>query len=295
MRRQYQNQLGEHLPGEGDTGFYPFVRVDTAPVAAVGSAGGVLLTKTADLSGMSTALGGALGRWRKPMAVHDPGKILSDLALTLALGGDCLADIALLRSEPGIYGPVASEATVSRMISALAADADRVLAAISVARKAARSRAWELAGDQAANHGVNADDPLIVDLDATLLTSHSEKEFAAPTFKKGFGFHPLCAFVDHGSAGTGETLAIQLRAGNAGSNTATDHIALTTDALRALPGINASHPGRKVMIRADGGGGTKGFLAWLATRGVSYSIGFTLPAGIPIFTSRCRRLRGSPP
>jgi hypothetical protein len=263
------------------TGFYPPVRVDSAPVAAVGSAGGVLLTRTADLSGLSTALRHGLGRWRKPTAVHDPAKVLTDLAVSLALGGDCLADAALLRCEPGIYGPVASDATVSRTIGALAKDADRVLAAVGEARRAARARVWGLAGDQAPNHAVTADDPLVVDLDATLVTSHSDKEQAAPNFKRGYGFHPLCAFVDHGPAGTGEALAIALRPGNAGSNTATDHIAVTMEALTALPGVNAARPGRKVMIRADAGGGTKEFLGWLARRGVSYSIGFTLPAAMP--------------
>ncbi|MEO7059644.1 MAG: IS1380 family transposase [Lapillicoccus sp.] len=264
-----------------NTGFYPFVRVDSAPVAAVGSAGGVLLTTAAEVTGLSVALREGLLRWRKPTAVQDPGKVLTDLALTLALGGDCLADAAVIRSEPGIYGRVASEATVSRTITTLAADADRVLAAVAGARKVARARAWERAGVNAPNHAVTAEDPLVVDLDATLVTSHSDKEQAAPNFKRGYGFHPLCAFVDHGAAGTGEALAIRLRPGNAGSNTATDHIAVTTEALKALPGINLSRPGRKVMIRADGGGGTKEFLGWLARRGLSYSIGFTLPVATP--------------
>lgn len=263
------------------TGFYPSVRVDSAPVLAVGSAGGVLLTTAVEVTGLSVALRKGLSSWRKPTAVHDPGKVLTDLAVTLALGGNCLADAAVLRAEPGIYGQVASEATVSRTITALARDADRVLASVAAARKAARSRAWALAGEHAPNHVVSVDDPLVVDLDATLVTAHSDKEQAAPTFKRGFGFHPLCAFLDHGAAGTGEALAIQLRPGNAGSNTAADHIAVTRDALAALPGINASRPGRKVLIRADGGGGTKEFLAWLARRGLSYSIGFTLPATMP--------------
>lgn len=275
------------------TGFYPSVRVDAAPVGAAGSAGGVLLTRTADLSGLCTGLSEVLRPWRKPTAVHDPAKVVADLAVMLALGGDCLADVALLRAEAGIYGPVASEATVSRTISTLAADADQVLTAISAARLVARSRAWELAGVRAPNHAVTVEDPLIVDLDATLVTSHSDKENAAPTFKRGYGFHPLCAFVDHGTAGTGEALAIALRAGNAGSNTASDHIAVTKEALRVLPGINPSRPGRKVMIRADGGGGTREFLGWLARRGLSYSIGFTLPASMPRSTPRCPSTRGN--
>jgi len=268
------------------TGFYSSVRVDSAPVAAVGSAGGVLLTTVCDVTGLSVALREGLASWRKPAAVHDPGKVLTDLAVTLALGGDHLSDAAIIRCEPGIYGRVASEATVSRTITALAGGADRALAAVAAARGAARARVWELAGTHAPNHAVTVDDPLVLDLDATLVTAHSDKEQAAPTFKRGFGFHPLCAFVDHGAAGTGEALAIRLRAGNAGSNTAADHIAVTRQALAGLPGISASRPGRKVMIRADGGGGTKEFLAWLARRGLSYSIGFTLPAMTPALYRR---------
>ncbi|TWE10278.1 IS1380 family transposase [Rudaeicoccus suwonensis] len=263
------------------TGFYPLVHVDAAPVVAVGSAGGVLLTTTAEVTGLAGGLGEALSSWRKPTAVHHPGKVVTDLSITLALGGDCLADAALVRAEPGLYGKVGSEATVSRMITALAADADKALTAIAGARRAARATAWGLAGDRAPNHGVTADHPLIVDLDATLITAHSDKQDAAPTFKKGFGFHPLCAFVDHGPAGTGEPLAMQLRPGNAGSNTAADHIAVTRDALKQLPGINPARPGRKILIRTAGGGVTKEYVNWRANKGVSYSIGYTLPVATP--------------
>lgn len=120
------------------TGLYPRVRVDTAPVAAVGLAGGVLLTRTVAVTGLDRLLSSVLAGWRKPLAVHDPGKILCDLALSLALGGDCLADLGVLRAEPGVYGRVASDPTVSRLIATLAEDADRALRAIDQARAAAR-------------------------------------------------------------------------------------------------------------------------------------------------------------
>jgi Transposase DDE domain group 1 len=143
----------------------------------------VLLTETIVAAGLGPAMSVALSGWRKPLAVHDPAKVVLDLAVTLALGGDCLADVALLRSEPGLYGRVASDATVSRTITALAADAPAALAAIDTARGAGRARAWKLAGARAPNDGANARAPLIVDLDATLVGSHSEKEQAAPTYK----------------------------------------------------------------------------------------------------------------
>jgi len=106
------------------TGFYPHVNVDTSASGAVGQAGGVLLTQTVAVTGLGRELSAALGRWRRPTAVHDPAKVITDLAITLALGGDCLADLALLRAEPGVFGRVASDPTVSRTIVALAASTD---------------------------------------------------------------------------------------------------------------------------------------------------------------------------
>ena len=241
----------------------------------VSSAGGVLLLQTARAAGVDTAMSKALAPWRPRLARHDPAKILLDLAVALAMGGDALADIAALRVQPGVFGPVASDPTVSRLINRLAADASQVLAAIASARAAARARVWGLAGVRAPDHQADADDPVVVDLDATLVTAHSEKESAAKTYKKGFGFHPIGAWADHGPDGTGEALAMILRPGNAGANTADDHIALTQKALAQLPGITG-RPGRKVLVRTDGAGGTHRFLQWLTRRRVQYSIGFGL-------------------
>jgi hypothetical protein len=244
----------------------------------VSNAGATLLVETLRKVGLDRALSSALGRWRAPTAVHDPGKVVCDLAMALAIGGDCLADIATVRAEPGVFGLVASDPTVSRLVDTLARDCDKALAALGAARALVRATAWKMAGDAAPDHGIDADHPLIIDLDATLLTAHSEKERAAPTFKRGFGFHPLCSFVDHGVHGTGEPLSIMLRPGNAGSNTAADHITVTRDALRQLPfTAKGGRVGRKVLIRTDSAGGTHEFVDWLQARKLSYSLGFTLP------------------
>jgi hypothetical protein len=237
----------------------------------VSQAGALLLTETARITGLGAGLSCGLGRWRAPRAVHDPGKIITDLAVALALGGDCLADVAMLRPQPGLFGPVASDPVVSRLVTGLAAGAPRALKAIRSARAAARQRAWELAGDAApgANGGL-----VTVDIDATIVTSCSEKEQAMPTWKKTYGHHPLTVFADHGPDGTGEPLAVMLRAGNAGSNTASDHIEATRLALAQLP----RHLRRRVLIRADSGGGTHDYLAWLTKPGrrLAYSVGFTI-------------------
>jgi len=156
----------------------------------------------------------------------------------------------------------------------------KALAAVATARAAARAAAWRLAGVHAPDAEVDARRPLVVDLDATLIGAHAEKEGAAPTFKRGFGHHPLWTFADHGTDGTGEPLAVLLRPGNAGSNTATDHITITRQALAQLPGHRpGTRPGRKVLIRTDGAGATHAFLNWLVGQRLSYSVGFMLPAG----------------
>lgn len=237
----------------------------------VSHSGGLLLTQTLRITGLDKDLSQQLERWRPGRAVHDPAKIITDLALTLALGGDCLADIALLRSQPELFGPIASDPTVSRLIDRLAADEARALKAIRAARATARQRAWHLAGDRAP--GADAQ-PVIVDLDATIVISHSDKQHAAPTWKKSYGFHPMTAFADHPGDGGGEPLALLLRPGNAGSNTAADHIETTRLALAQLP----KHLRRNVLVRTDSGGGTHEFLNWLTRPGrrLKYSIGFTI-------------------
>lgn len=260
------------------SGSYPRIRVDGNGKGVVSHAGGALLTETVRVAGLDRALTAALGPWRKPLAVHDPAKVVLDLAIAVALGGDCLADVALLRAEPTVFGPVASDATVSRTIARLAGQADKVLTAIAAARAVARARVWKLAGEHAPDAGIDASHPLVVDVDATLVTAHSDKENARPTYKKGFGFHPLWAFVDHGPEGTGEPLSFQLRAGNAGSNTAADHLVVLREALRQLPFHTGGRVGRKVLVRIDGAGATHDVVDYLLARGLSYSIGFTLPS-----------------
>ena len=247
------------------------IMVSADGTGIVSQAGGLLLTQVLRLTGLDRGLEAALERWRVPRAVHSPGKIVTDLAVALALGGDCLADVAMLRSQPELFGPVASDPVVSRLVARLAGDAPRALKATRAARAAARARAWELAGGAAPG----ADGGLVtVDIDATIVTSCSEKQQAAPTWKKTYGHHPLTVFADHGAEGTGEALAVLLRAGNAGSNTASDHIEAARLALAQLPrGLR-----RRVLIRTDSGGGTHEFLDWLTrpARRLQYSVGFTI-------------------
>ena len=136
----------------------------------VSQAGAVLLRETMRVTGLGRGLSENVARWRAPRAIHDPGKIVADLAAAVALGGDCLADIAVLREQPQLAGPAVSDPVVSRLVSALAAGLPRALKAIRAARAAARERAWALAGAAAPG----GDGGLVtVDLDATIVIAHS--------------------------------------------------------------------------------------------------------------------------
>jgi Transposase DDE domain group 1 len=164
---------------------------------------------------------------------------------------------------------------VSRLVRSLAAGGPQALAAIRAARAAARERAWALAGENAPGFGGGL---VTVDLDATIVIAHSEKEQAAPTWKKTFGHHPMTAWADHGEAGNGEPLALVLRPGNAGSNTAADHIEAARLAVAQLP----RHLRRDVLVRADSGGGTHEFLKWLTAKSgrLHYSVGMVITDAI---------------
>ena len=247
----------------------------------VSRGGAVLVTRAARVTGLDAGLSAGLSRWRAPRAVHDPGKVITDLAVMLALGGDCLADAAMRRAEPELFGPVASDPVISRLVSALAADAPRALKAIRGARAAARDRAWRTAG--AAAPGA-AGGLVTADLDATIVIAHPDKENAAPAWKRTRGSHPLRAFADHGPEATGEPLAILLRPGNAGSGTAAGHIEAARLALARLPA------GRRALIRADSGGGTHEFTACLHRRRVQYSVAASSSAAKPDWSTgdRCR-------
>lgn len=218
------------------TGFYPRIRVDAAGEAVVFQADGVVLTSMVKACGLAAGLPREVEPWRAPCARHDPGRILTDLALSLATGGDYVSDLDRLRNQPEVYGAVASNPSISRWFKLLTtAKPAAALATINTARAAARAHVWDGAGEHSPPHGANAQDPLIIDLDASLGTSHSVKEKAGPTWKKGYGFHPLMSFVDHGPIGTGEPLAVLMRAGNAGPNTVADHIQVVKDSLKQLP------------------------------------------------------------
>jgi hypothetical protein len=248
----------------------PNLVVDLVRASLVSCAGGVLLGQTVQVSGVQRSLSAALAPWRADRATHDPGKVLVDLAVAVALGGDCLADVGVVRAQPGLFGRVASDPTVSRLFARLAVDAEAAVSAIRAARAQARAGVWARRRPLAGSPGSRDGGQVIVDLDATLVTAHSEKEHAGPTYKRGFGFAPMCAFVDHGEHGTGETLALQLRPGPASPGDKADHIAALGLALAQLPDDERG----QVLVRADTAGCSKAFLHHVTDLGLEYSVGF---------------------
>ncbi|MFJ9566007.1 IS1380 family transposase [Streptomyces fuscichromogenes] len=238
-------------------GLRPKVHVSADGSGVAGHAGARLLADLADATGLTAAYSAALRPLRPRGTGHDPGRVVTDLAVMLADGGEAIADLAVLRDQGEVFGPVASTPTAWRLL----ADTDETaLASLRAARAAAREVAWMQAADRgegipAARAGGRELPGLVLDLDATLVACHSEKEQAAPTYKGGFGFHPLLCFL----ANTGEAVSGRLRPGNSGANTAADHVAVLDQALAQIP--DAHRHGTDILVRADSAGSAKAFLA----------------------------------
>jgi len=241
------------------------VTADGKGIAA--HAGTRLLAEMAEFTGLTSALSEALAPTVRRSRRHDPGRVLLDVALTLADGGDCLSDLSVLRDQPALFGSVASTPTASRVIDTV--DADR-LGAIRAARAQARARAWAAGLSPVTQHG-----PLILDFDATLVDAQSERIGAGPNYKGGYGFHPLACFCD----ATNEALAVLLRPGNAAAHDVDDHIEVLELALAQLPvaplGIDPSG-GVAMLVRADTAGASHRFVDALVERGIEFSIGFEM-------------------
>ena len=251
--------------------------------------GARLLADVAQATGLVEAFDQAVGRQRVRRSAHRPGRVLVDVAVMIADGGEAIADLAVLRNQPGLFGQVASPATCWRVLDSVDAD---TLVDMKRARATAGERAWLLRGEAGRNLptvvcGGRVQPGLVIDIDATLVTCHSEKEGTAATYKAGYGYHPMLAWLDN----TGEAPAGMLRPGNATVNAAADHIAVLDDALAQIP--DADRYGNPILVRADSAGGTRGFLGYLRNlrdgRGldVSFSVGFKVTNAV---TEAIRRL-----
>jgi Transposase DDE domain group 1 len=231
-----------------DTPWDHGLRVTAEADGLVGHAGAVLLRKLADQAGLTAALGPALARAGK-LPLVDRGVALVSMAVAIVLGATSMNDIALLAHHAPVLGPEPSDTTVRRTLEL--AD-PRTLDKVARVRARVRAHVWKLIAAAPAGFpwlqiaGKLLAGWLVIDLDATLITAHSDKEGAAPTFKKGYGFHPLGAWL----ANTTESLAMLLRPGNAGSNTFTDHAAVLTAAIRQIPSRMRS----RLLVRVDGAG-----------------------------------------
>jgi hypothetical protein len=239
--------------------------VEVAPdgEGLVSHAGAGLLAEAADRLGLTAALSEGLAAIRQRRGKHDPGRVVRDLAVMVADGGDCLSDLRAVRDQQPLFGEVASNATAFRVIDEIAGD-PALLAALREARAQARARAWAA--------GVRPE-RIIIDIDATLIGAHSEKEGAAGTFKGGFGFHPLVAYLD----GSREALAAVLRPGNAGANTAADHLRVLDLALEQLGQVDATGP---IVVRTDSAAATHRFTDELREAHINFLMGYDLTEAV---------------
>ena len=220
------------------------VEVTADGAGLVSHAGTALVAQVADKVGLTQALSARLAAVKQRRRGHDPGRVIRDLAVMLVDGGECVSDLGAVREQDALFGAVASDSTAFRMVDRIASTPG-LLDAVRVAHARARARFWEL-------HG--APERLTLDVDATLITAHSEKEKAAGNYKGGYGFHPLQVYLDE----TREALGGLLRPGNAGSNTADDHVAVLDRALAQIPAEYVET--LEILVRADSAGATHGLV-----------------------------------
>ena len=243
----------------------------TVDVAADGEglvshAGAALLAEVADRVGLTRELSGALAGVRERRGRHDPGRVIRDLAVMLADGGDCLSDLRAVRDQEPLFGPVASDSAAFRLIDRIAGEPE-LLDAVRAARARARERAWEL--------GVRPE-RIVIDIDATLITAHTEKEGAAVNFKSGFGFHPLLAYLDESH----EALAAVLRPGGAPAHSAQAQVDVLDRALAQLPVDVVSDLETEIVMRIDSAGAATGLCQAAQDAGINFLVGFDLFTGV---------------
>jgi hypothetical protein len=254
------------------------LKVSAEGAGLVGHAGAVLLRKAADQAGLTAVLSAALQK-KGTSPAFDRGVVLVSLAAAVALGATSMSDIALLAHLAPVLGDAPSGPTVRRALDLAGTPA--MLDRIARARARARAHAWTLIEGTAAGFpwlavaGKTLTGWLVIDMDATLVTASSDKQGAAPTWKKGYGFHPLGAWL----ANTRECLAMLLRPGNAGSNTFTDHKEVLTAAIRQIP----ARFRKRLLIRVDGAGASHDLIGHLlsmssARRTVLFTCGWMITA-----------------
>jgi len=235
------------------------VDVTADATGLVSHAGLALIAQVSEKLGLTRALSLRLASLKQRRRGHDPGRVIRDLAVTLADGGECVSDLGAVCEQEALFGPVASDSTAFRVIDRVASE--RLLDELRAGHARARERFWEL-------HG--APESLTIDIDATLITAHSDKEGAAGNYKGGYGFHPLHAYGDQ----TREALGAILRPGNAGANTAEDHKAVLDLALAQLPAQYIEQI--EILVRADRAGATHDLADYCREGRMRFSFGYDL-------------------
>jgi Transposase DDE domain group 1 len=243
----------------------------TVDVAADGQglvshAGAGLLAEVADRVGLTRELSRVLAGVRERRGRHDPGRVIRDLAVMLADGGDCLSDLRAVRDQEPLFGPVASDSTAFRLIDRIANEPG-VIDALRAARARARERAWELGARP---------ERIVIDIDATLITAHTEKEGARVNFKGTFGFHPILSYLDHSH----EALAGVLRSGNEGAHSAEAQIEVLDLALAQLPREVVSDLDTEIVMRVDSAGAAFDLCQAAQDAKIGFVVGFDLFQGV---------------
>ena len=254
------------------------VKVSADGHGVVSHAGVGILREVAGLTGLSAQVTAALADTYRGPWIYAPGAVFADLAAAVAGGADCIDGVGQRCGDrEHVFGAAASTTTMWRLVDARI-DAKH-LPGIRAARAHAREKAWAAGAAPAPGEWLH------LDIDATITIDHSDnKEQAAATWKKTWGHHSLLAFLDRSEIAGGEALAGLLRPGNAGSNTAADHVQVLQWALESLPAAYRPTPddrgGPQVLVRCDSAGATHTFADACRAVGVGFSFGYAVDARV---------------
>lgn len=265
-----------------NTSLYPAIPTVSTNQALVSHAGLTTLSDLLNAMSFRKLCENRFSQFVPAAAVHRPGKMIADLSLMLAAGGEQVSDTDQLRTVQGLFGPVASDPTFSRFFARISKHPGAFDYAFATMQREVRTKLWAAAGQRNPAARASRMNPLTVDIDASLVNVHSDKEGAKGNYKGGYGFSPMIAMVDYGKTqGTGEILAVRLRPGNKAANSAKDHISILSQALEQLPDDfydpDGVLIGEKIMVRTDSAGATREFLKHVDSLGLQFSTSYSLP------------------
>ncbi|MDP9696801.1 UNVERIFIED_ORG: hypothetical protein J2X79_004384 [Arthrobacter globiformis] len=267
-----------------NTGVFPSIPVAGTGQSLVSHAGLNVVTSFVDALGFRGLCEDRLGQFVPSGARHRPGSLLGSLGVMLAAGGEHVTALDILRASPGLFGQVPSNATVSRFFERTVANPELFGYGFETLTRELRARAWDAAGNRNPALRETPGHPLIIDLDATLVTSHSDKEKVAGTRIRAVTGSPRLSPVSITARPTApgksslSCCARATRAPTAPMTTSTCSKPPPPNWPASFHDAEGRLDGKRILVRTDSAGASRKFLWYLHAAGAQFSVSYPVPA-----------------